>query len=67
MTDAQKKSQETRQNTQKSRAQLMDEESKAIRLMRLALQRILESEDASTGQILEATQLLSKLVHPRYR
>lgn len=65
MTDTQKKSQEARLRNQERRAKYDEERTKAIQLVRFALQRILESEDATPKEILRSAELLAELAHPR--
>ena len=62
MTDeAHKKAQATRERTNAARAQRYEEQSESIRSARTALQRVVESEEATAEQILEAARLLVEI------
>lgn len=61
MDEAHKKAQATRERNQEARAQRYEEQAASIRAARLALQRVMESEDATPGEILEAAQLLVEI------
>lgn len=65
MTEIQMKSKQTRENTRKTRAELFEEETEAVRLVKVALERVLHSEDATTAQLLKAAELVSGMVHSR--
>lgn len=62
--DAITKAKQTRRETERTRAQLFEEKIEALKLVKMALKRVLESEDASNAQILEAAELLATLSHP---
>lgn len=62
--DAITKAKQTRRETERTRAQLFEEKIEALKLVKTALKRVLESEDASNAQILEAAELLVTLSHP---
>ena len=52
---------ETRIRNQAAQARRYEEQAESIKVARLALQRIMESTDATTEQVLEATKLLVEL------
>ena len=61
MTDSQKQAQETRKKNLEARTALYEAQSEAIRAARVALQKVLEREDTTTEQALEAAKLLADL------
>jgi len=61
MDEAHKKAQATRQRNQKARSALYREQAQAIRTARLALQRVLEREEATPAEVLQAAELLTRL------
>lgn len=52
---------ETRIRNQAAQARRYEEQAESIKVARLALQRIMESTDATAEQVLEATKLLVEL------
>ena len=61
MDEAHKKAQATRERTSATRAQRYEEQAANIRSARTALQRVVESEEATAEQILEAARLLVEI------
>ena len=61
MDEAHKKAQATRERTNAARAQRYEEQAASIRSARTALQRVVESEEATADQILEAARLLVEI------
>lgn len=61
MDESHKKAQATRERNQEARARRYEEQAASIRAARLALQRVMESEDATPAEILEASRLLVEL------
>lgn len=59
------KAKQTRAETTRTRAEMMEEETAAIRLVKVALERVLHSEDATSAQLLRAAELVSSMVHSR--
>ncbi len=61
MTESQKQAQETRKKNLEARTAKYKEQADAIRAARAALQKVLEREDTTTEQALEAAKLLADL------
>lgn len=61
MDENQKKSQETRQRNQMTKALLYQEKAEATRAARLALERVCKNPEATSEEILRAAELLTKL------
>ena len=61
MDEAQKKAQATRERNLESRTALYQEQAAAKRAERLALQRVIEREDATAAELLEAARLLADI------
>lgn len=61
MDESHKKAQATRERNQEARARRYEEQAASIRAARLALQRVMESENATPAEILEASRLLIEL------
>ncbi len=61
MDEAHEKARATRQKNQEIQRQLWAEQREAIKTVRKALLRILEREDATPAEILEAARLLAEL------
>ena len=61
MNEAHKKAQATRERNQEARARRYEEQAANIRAARLALLRVMESEDATPAEILEAARLLAEI------
>lgn len=61
MDEAHRKAQATRQRNQEARSALYQEQAAAVRAARMALQRVLESQEASPAEILQAAELLARL------
>lgn len=59
------KGKETRERNQTARAELYQEQTEAIKLLRLALHRVLEDSAATSKEILRAAELLAQLACPR--
>lgn len=55
------KARETRQKNQAARAELYREQAEAVRGARQALQRVLDSPEATAAELLEAAKLLTEL------
>lgn len=66
MTDIQKKSQGTRQRNQEAKAALHEEQTAALRSARLAVQRIFDSAESTSEEILRAVELLIRLSGVRF-
>lgn len=63
MTSAEK-ARETRERNQEAQARRYAEQAETLRTARLALQRVFESEDSTSAEILEAAKLLTELSKP---
>ena len=61
MDEAHKKAQATRERNREAQARRYEEQATSIRAARLALQRVLESQEATPGEILEAARLLVEI------
>lgn len=61
MDEAHKKANATRQRNQEIQARLWEEKREATRAARKALQRVMESEEATPAQVLEAARLLVEI------
>ena len=61
MDEAHKKTQATRERNLEARTALYQEQLETVRTARLALQRVLESKEATTAEILEAARLLVEI------
>ncbi len=61
MDESHKKAQATRQKNEEIRRQLWAEQQEAIKTVRKALLRIMEREDATPTEILEAARLLAEI------
>jgi len=61
MDEAHRKAQETRKRNIEARITLRREQAQAVRAARLALQRVMEREDATPAEILRAAELLAHL------
>ena len=61
MDKAHARSQATREANIAARTALYEEQAAAKRAARLALQRVTESPDATTAELLEAAKLLAEL------
>ena len=61
MDESHKKAQATRERNQAAQARRYEEQAASIRAARLALQRVMESEDATPAEILEAARLLVEI------
>jgi len=59
--DSREKARATREANQEAQRLLWDEQRTAISAARVGLQRVMESEDATTEQILEAARLLAEI------
>lgn len=62
MTESQMKAQTTRQRNQAARAELWEEQAALKRTARLALLRVMEDENATLAEILDAAHLLTEIV-----
>lgn len=58
------KAKQTREHTQRARAELFEEKAEAVKLVRVALHRILEDSTATPEEILRAAELLAQLACP---
>lgn len=56
----------TRERNQAARAELYREQAESIKLLRLALHRILDSPESTPEEILRAAELLAGLACPRH-
>lgn len=61
MDEAHKKAQATRERNKEMQAQLWGEQREATRTARKALLRVMEMEDATPAQLLEAARLLTEI------
>lgn len=61
MDEAHKRAQATRERNQEARTALYQEQAAAKRAARLALQRVIEREDATAAELLEAARLLVEI------
>ena len=61
MTESQRQAQETRKKNLEARTALYEAQRDAISAARVALQKVLEREDTTTDQALEAAKLLAEL------
>lgn len=61
MNESKMKAQVTRERNQEAQRQRYAEQAESIRAARLALQRVMEREDATPAEILEASRLLVEL------
>lgn len=61
MDKAHKKAQATRERNQEARARLWEEQRESIRTARKALLRVMENQEATPTEILEAARLLVKI------
>lgn len=59
--DSHKKAQATRERNKEAQARRYEEQTASIRAARLALQRVMEREDATNAEILEAARLLAEI------
>lgn len=61
MDEAHRKAAATRERNQEAQRQRYEEQAKTIRTARLALQRVMESEEATPAEILEAARLMVEI------
>lgn len=61
MDEAHKKALESRARNQEAQARRYEEQAASIRAVRLALQRVIENEDTTSAEILEAARLLVEI------
>ena len=61
MDESHKKAQATRERNQAAQAQRYEEQVASIRVARLALQRVMEAQEATPTEILETARLLVEL------
>lgn len=61
MDEAHKKARATRERNQEARARFFEERREAVRTVRKALLRVMESEEATPAEILEAARLLVEI------
>jgi len=61
MDKAHKKAQATRERNQKAQVRLWEEQRESIRTARKALLRVMESQEATPTEILEAARLLVEI------
>lgn len=61
MDEAHKKAQATRERNQEAQRRRYTEQAESIRAARLALQRVMESREATPAEILEAARLLVEI------
>lgn len=58
------KAKQTREHTQRARAELFEEKAEAIKLLRVALHRVLEDSTATPKEVLRAAELLTQITCP---
>ena len=61
MDEARKKAQATRERNREAQRRRYAEQAESIRVARLAHQRVMESENATPAEILEASRLLVEI------
>lgn len=61
MDESHMKAKATRQRNQEAQARRYAEQAESIRVARLALQRVMEAQDAAPAEILEAARLLVEI------
>lgn len=61
MTESRAKSQATRQRNLEARSKQIEEKTEAKRIARLALERVMENQESTPAEILEAARLLVEL------
>lgn len=61
ITDSKEKGRDTRIKNQEAQRRRYAEQGESIRVARLALQRVMESENATPAEILEAARLLVEI------
>jgi len=61
MDESRKRGLVTRERNMEAQARRYEEQAESIRVARLALQRVLESKDATPAEILEAARLLVEI------
>ena len=61
MDESHKKAQATRERNREAQARRYEEQAASIRAARLALQRVMESREATPAEILEAARLLVEI------
>lgn len=61
MVDSAQKARETRERNQAARSALWEEQTATTRAARLALQRVMEAQEATPAEILEAARLLVEI------
>ncbi len=61
MDESHKKAQATRQRNQEAQRRRHEEQAESIRVARLALQRVMEAQEATPAEILEAARLLVEI------
>lgn len=61
MDEAHKKAQATRERNQEAQRRRYTEQAESIRAARLALQRVMEAQEATPAEILEAARLLVEI------
>ena len=61
ITDSKEKARETRIKNQEAQRRRYEEQAESIRVARLALQRVMEAQEATPAEILEAARLLVEI------
>lgn len=61
MDESHEKAQAARERNREAQARRYEEQAASIRAARLALQRVMEREDATSAQILESARLLVEI------
>lgn len=61
MNESKMKAQATRERNREAQRRRYAEQAESIRVARLALQRVMESENATPAEILEASRLLVEI------
>ena len=61
ITDSKEKARETRIKNQEAQRRRYAEQAESIRVARLALQRVMEAQEATPAEILEAARLLVEI------
>lgn len=64
--DSVMKAKQTHAQTKKTRAELFAEQAEAVKLLRIALHRIMEDSTATSKEILRAAELLTQVACPRH-
>lgn len=66
MNNSTLKATQTREQTQATKSELYRERLESVKLLQYALHRVLDSEEATSKEILRAAELLAELVRPHH-